>query len=130
MNFAGALRIKEEKELPDARDHIEGVEWLCQLLKLWEGGHELKDVVLKVFLFEVAIATRVVQWNLDARLEQINLTHDVVEERYDLDSAELITLKLQEGRRGEELAAFWGQALRDEDELVVVDALCSVVGLR
>ena len=53
-----------------------------------------------------------------------------MEERYDLDSAELITLKLQEGRRGEELAAFRRQTLRNEDELIVVDALCTVVWLR
>ena len=53
-----------------------------------------------------------------------------MEERYDLDSAELITLKLQEGRRGEELAAFRGQTLRDEHELVVVDAFSTVVRLR
>ena len=63
-------------------------------------------------------------------MEEIDLTHDVVEEGYDLDTTEFITLKLQEGRRGEELAAFRGQALRDEDELVVVDALCTIVRLR
>ena len=74
-----------------------------------ESWHKFENVVLKIFLLEVPIASRVVQGNLNSGLEQVDLPHDVVEEGHDFDSPVLVSFELQESRAREELAALWRQ---------------------
>ena len=61
LNLASALRISKEEEFAHTCDYIEGVEGLRQVFQLGERRHQLEDVVLKVFLFEVSIARGVIQ---------------------------------------------------------------------
>jgi len=109
LDLACALGVQEEKELSHRRDHVERIERLCQVLQLGEGWHELEDVVFQVLFLQVAVAIGVVKTDLDARLEQVYLSHDVVEEGNNLNAAALVPFKFQEGRRSEELPALCGQ---------------------
>ena len=129
-DLASALGIKIEEELAHGCDHIEWIECFLQLLKLREGRHEFEDVVLEVLFAKVPVASCIVQGYLNARLEQVHLAHDVVEEWDDLNAAVLIALKLQERRRREELLALGRQLRRHVYELVVVDTLRAVLRMR
>jgi hypothetical protein len=97
---------------------------------LRECWHQLEDVIFEVFLFEVSVARAVVERYLNSGLEQVYLADNVVEEGHDFDAAEFIALKFEEGATGEELTAFGREDSRYVDELVVVNALGPVVGLR
>lgn len=51
------------------------------------------------------IPNRIVERDLNPRLEQVHLAHDGVEESHDVDSAVLISVELQEGRSAEKVPA-------------------------
>ena len=53
-----------------------------------------------------------------------------MEEWYDFDAAALISLKLEEGGGREELLALSWQTRGNIDELIIIDSLSAVVGLR
>lgn len=53
-----------------------------------------------------------------------------MEKRHNLDPSEFVPFKLEERRRREKLAALRRQLRRHEHELIVVDALGAIVGLR
>jgi hypothetical protein len=73
---------------------------------------------------------RVVQRDLNPSLEQVNFPDNIVEERHDFNSAELITFKFQKSACCEELSALWRQLRRHKHELIIVNSLCLVVRLR
>jgi len=93
LDFSGTLWVKEEEEFSDWSDHVERVKWLSEIFKLGESWHQLKNVVLKIFLFKVAEAITVVKTDLDSGLEQIDLTHHIVEEGHNFNTAELVPFK-------------------------------------
>jgi hypothetical protein len=107
LDFTSPLGVQKEEKLTYSSDHIERIEWLCQVHKLRESRHQLEDVVLKILLFKVTIATRVVQTDLNACLEQVDFPDYIVEERHDLHSTEFIPFKFEESTCGEELTALW-----------------------
>lgn len=108
-DFASSLRVQVEEELPDSGDNIERIEGLLELLKLRECWHQLEDVVFEILLSQVAVATGIIQADLDPRLEEVHLPDDVMEKWCDLDSAVFIALKFQEGACSEKLLAFLRQ---------------------
>jgi hypothetical protein len=97
---------------------------------LWEGGHELENIILQILLPEIAIASCIIEGDLDSSLEQIDLPDHIVEEGDDLDAAILVSFELEKSGGGEELLALARQSGGDIDELVVVDPLGLVIGLR
>lgn len=109
LNFAGSFGIKEEKEFPDSCNNVKGIEGVLEVVQLREGGHQFKNVVFKILLFKVAVTAAVVQRYLNPCLKQINFPDDIVEKRDYFDSAVLVSLELEEGAGGEELAALWRQ---------------------
>ena len=96
MDLTSALRVEEKEEFPHSCDHIEGIKGLLQALKLGECRHQLEYVVLKVLLFEVAVARGVVEGDLDAGLEEVDLANHIVEEGHYLDPAVLVPFKLED----------------------------------
>lgn len=61
-----------------------------------KGGNQFRDVFLEVVLGEVAVSSRVVKADVNTGLEQIVFTHYGVEEGLHVDTAVLVTVKLQE----------------------------------
>lgn len=129
MDFAGALRVEKEKKLAHRGYNVKWVKWFCEIFQLWECGHQLKNVILKILLTQVSKAVRVVKRDLNARLEEIYLADYVVKERYNLDAAELVSLELQESTGGEELTTLGRKQLRDKHKLVIIYPLGSIVRL-
>jgi hypothetical protein len=53
LDFTSALGVEEKEKFSDAGNDIEGVEGLTELIELGEGRHQLKNVILKFFFFQV-----------------------------------------------------------------------------
>jgi hypothetical protein len=94
LYFPSTFGVQKEEELTDASDHIKGVKLFTQHLQLWEGRHQFKNVVFKILLLEIAIATAVVERDLNARLEQVYLADYIAEEWTNFNATEFVTLKL------------------------------------
>lgn len=109
QDLACSLWVKEKEEFSDCCNDVEWIEVVLKILKLRKSWHKFENVILKIFLLEVPIASRVVQGNLNSGLEQVDLPHDVVEERHDFNSPVLVSFELQESRAREELTALWRQ---------------------
>jgi len=56
LNLTSAFWVKEKKEFPNGGDDIERIKRLSKVHKLRESRHQFENVVLQVFLFEIAKA--------------------------------------------------------------------------
>lgn len=53
LDLASSLRVKEEEEFADGGDHIKRIEGFLKALQLGECWHQLEDIILKIFFFQV-----------------------------------------------------------------------------
>ena len=61
LYLASALGVKEEEKFSYCCDHIERVKSFLKTLQLRECWHQLEDIILKVFFFQIAEARRIVE---------------------------------------------------------------------
>lgn len=106
INPARTFGIQEKEELFQSASDIHLLEVLVDALEVVKGGNQFRDVFLEVVLGEVAVSSRVVKADVNTGLEQIVFTHYGVEEGLHVDTAVLVTVKLQESWGAEKVTEF------------------------
>lgn len=108
-NFARAFGVEEKEKFSDGSDDVKGVEVLLEILELGEGRHQFKDVIFKILFLQIPISNRIIKRYLNSGLKEVDFSDHVMEEWDNFYSSIFVSLKFQESRTCEELAAFWRQ---------------------